>query len=300
MRRTPRRSPRGFTLAEILIAMIIVAIIGAATGRLLLNENRFFDQQTNLKTARRVARSSTTILLSDLRMVQDSGGVDSVTADGKLIRIRVPYRFGLVCGTNLTTTTVSMLPADSAMTAMSVYAGFAWRDTSAAGGRYTYIVPPFPQTTNRPTAAASPSTCTGSGAGQAQIRTVSMSGRTGDLLDLTSLAPSGAPVAASMFFWQHVTYSFAASGIYSGKIGLFRNVQGGTNEEIMAPFDTSARFRFYQTGDDTSRVTPPAVGNIVGMDIVANAISPNAVSNNSTNSPGKIVTSVFFNNVRAY
>jgi hypothetical protein len=120
------------------------------------------------------------------------------------------------------------------------------------------------------------------------------------LLDLTSNAPSGAPVASPVFLWQHITYSFAASGTYSGKIGLFRKVRGGTNEEIMAPFDTSARFRFYQTGDDTSEVTPPAVSNIRGVDIVLNALSPNAVSDNTANSPGKIVTSVFFNNVRAY
>lgn len=296
--RRMRSSPGGFTLAEILIAMVIVAIIGAATGRLLLNENRFFDQQTNLKTARRVARSSMTILLSDLRMVQDSGGVDSVTADGKLIRIRVPYEFGLVCGTNLTTTTVSMLPVDSALTAMSGYAGFAWRDTVTGSGRYTYLTPGVLSTAPAP--AASPSTCTGNGAGQAQIRTVSMNGRSGNLYDLSSTAPSGAPVGAAVFFWQRVTYSFGSSGIYSGKIGLFRNVQGGANEEIMAPFDTSARFRFYQAGDDTSEVAAPAVGNIVGIDVVLNALSPNAVSNNPTNSPGKIVTSVFFNNVRAY
>lgn len=294
------RHRRGFTLAEILVALVIVGIIGASATRLLLNENRFFDLQTNLKTARRVARSSTTILLSDLRMVQDSGGVESASADGKTIRIRVPYLFGLVCGTSGAVTTVSMLPGDSATTAMSVYAGFAWRDTNSAStrGRYTYVTPAASPST--PQAAASPSTCTGNGAGQAQIRTVSTNGRTGSLYDLTSAAASGAPTGAAVFFWQDITYSFAASGIYSGKIGLFRNVQGGSNEEIMAPFDTSARFRFYQTGDDTSEVSPPAVGNIRGVDVVLNALSPNVVSNTSKNASGKIVTSVFFNNVRAY
>ena len=291
------RHRRGFTLAEILVAMLIVGIIFAAATRMLLNQNRFFDLQTNLKAARRVARSSTTIMLSDLRMVQDSGGVVSASVDGKTIRIRVPYLFGLVCGTNATTTTVTMLPGDSATTAMSVYAGFAWRDTisTSIGGRYTYVA-----SAGAPQTAGSPSMCTGNGAGQAQMRTVSMNGRTGSLYDLPAAAPTGAPTGAAVFLWQDITYSFAASGIYSGKIGLYRNVQGGSNEEIMAPFDTSARFRFYQTGDDTSEVIPPAVSNIRGVDVVLNAISPNVVSNTSKNSSGKIVTSVFFNNVRAY
>ena len=72
-------------------------------------------------------------------------------------------------------------------------------------------------------------------------------------------AASGATVAAPVFFFQKVTYSFRTSGVYPNALGLWRNVEGGANEELVAPFDTSARFRFYQAGDDTSRVSPPAV-----------------------------------------
>src|SRR5437870_13145531 len=94
--RTIQRA-RGFSLNEILIALMILGIIGAAATKMLAAQSRFFDHETNLRTARSIARNSTNVLVSDLRMVQDSGGVDSVTADGKLIRILVPYRFGLVC-----------------------------------------------------------------------------------------------------------------------------------------------------------------------------------------------------------
>jgi prepilin-type N-terminal cleavage/methylation domain-containing protein len=290
------RRPRGFTLIEMLIAMVVLAVLGVAMTKLLTSQGRFYDHETNLRKARSISRASSNILLSDLRMVQDSGGVDSASSNGRLVRIRVPYRFGLVCGTTGATTTVSMLPADSAEIALAVYAGFAWR---AASGLYTYVAPSNP-TAAAPVAASTPQTCTNSGSGQAQIRTLSMSGRTGALLDLASNGPSGATQAAPVFFWQEITYAFAGSAMYPGKVGLYRNVQGGANEEIMAPFDTSARFRYYQTGDDTSRTIVPTLKNIRGIAIVLNALSPNRVSDDSSGSRSKITTSVFFKNVRSF
>jgi hypothetical protein len=224
-----------------------------------------------------------------------------VTADGKLMRILVPYRFGLVCGTAGNVTTVSMLPTDSGTIATSVYIGFAFRNSLGANaGRYTYITPANPLTSDIPVASASPATCTGSGAGQAQIATVSVAGRAGNILDLNSAAPSGAPVMAPVFFWQRVTYSFRTSGIYPTRLGLWRNVQGGTNEEIMAPFDTASRFRYYMAGDDTARTNPPALSDIRGVDIILAAVSPRTTSNSTSQSTSKMVTSVFFQNVRAF
>ncbi len=291
---TPRR---GFTLNEVLIAMLIVGIIGAAATKLLASQSRFFDHETNLRAARSIARSSTTVLLSDLRMVQDSGGVDSAAADGKLIRVLVPYRVGLVCGTTGAITTVSLVPSDSGTVAQSVYAGFAWR---TATGRYTYVTPTNPTTSDLPATSASPALCTGAGAGQAQIRTVSVSGRAGSILDLPTAAATGAPVAAPVFLWQRITYAFRASSAFPNRLALWRTVQGGLNEELMAPFDTSARFKFYAGGDEDSRLVPPALADIRGIDLVLTAVSPRATSRDSVASRSRLVTSVFFKNVRSY
>jgi prepilin-type N-terminal cleavage/methylation domain-containing protein len=288
----------GFTLAEIVVALVISAIIGASLTRLLVNQNRYFDHQTNLRTARSIARSATNILLGDLRMVQDSGGVDSVTADGKLIRILVPYRFGLVCGTNGNNTTVSMLPTDSAAVALAVYRGFAWRDSTS--GRYNYIYPNNPTTSDRPSVTGNGPTCTGNGGGQAQLRTVSMNGRTGSLLDVSNSGGSGARVAVPVFFFQRITYSFRASGIYPNQMALWRNVENGRNEELMAPFDTSARFMFYADGDDASRIAPPDKSQIRGLDLVLSALSPRGTSADSSRLQSRVVTSVFFKNVRRF
>jgi prepilin-type N-terminal cleavage/methylation domain-containing protein len=296
---TTRPARRGFTLIELTIAMVIVAIIGAAFTKLLASQSRYFDQQTNIRKARSVARNSTNVMLSDLRMVQDSGGIDSAASDGKAIRIKVPYRFGLVCATNGTVTTVSMLPSDSSVVAMAKYAGFAWRDTLT--GRYHVVTPSAPSSGDAPVASASPGLCTGNGGGQANLRTLSVAGRTGDILDLNASVATGASAVTPVFMWQRISYSFKTSTQYSGYLGLWRDVEGMPAEEILAPFDTSARFRFYVSGGDTSVVSPPALSSIVGIDLVLSAISSRVVSNNiNSHSMSKMRTSVFFKNVRSY
>jgi len=291
------RTRRGFTLNEMLISMTVLAIVGMAFTRILRYQTTYFSHETTLRTARTVARTATNLLLSDLRAVQDSGSVDSVAADGKLVRIYVPYRYGLVCGTNSSTTTVSLLPSDSSSSNMSVYKGFAFRN---ATGRYTFVFPNNPTGSDIPVTSTTPATCTGSGSGQAQISSISVAGRTGDIIDLKSNGASGAIALAPVFLFQRVSYSFRASNVYPGAIGLWRNVENGQNEELVAPFDTSARFRFYKNGDDTSRVTPPDVALIRGLELVLVAKAPRASSSNASSNTVKMVTSVFFKNVRAF
>lgn len=294
-----RRRRAGFTLTELTVAMLIMGIIGAAATRLLTSQTRFFDKQTNVRSARRVARSAMNVMLSDLRMVADSGGVDSASADGKTIRIVVPYRFGLICKESGLNVTASMLPVDSATEAMSAYSGFAWRDTTKHG-RYNILVPLNPTGSDKPITSSFPTDCTGTGAGQANIRTLSANGRTGEILLFGSPTPVTAPVGTPLYFWEKVTYSFAASSIFPGKIGLWRSLQNGTSEEIMAPFDTSARFKFYASGADASTVAPPALSSIRGLDIVLTGVSARTESNNTNPTTSQLVTSVFFKNVRAY
>jgi prepilin-type N-terminal cleavage/methylation domain-containing protein len=288
----------GFSLAELIVAVTILSIVGAGMMRVLVNQNRFYDQQTNLRSARSIARNSMNILLSDLRMVQDSGGVDSATSDFKTMRVIVPYRFGLACGVSGTTTIASMAPIDSATNAMAVYKGFAVRN--AATGRYALYFPNAPTGADAPTTSSSPATCTGSGAGQAQIKSMALNGRTADILDLKSSTATGAVATAPVFLFQRVTYSFKASQQYPSYLGLWRNVDGANAEELMAPFDTSAGFRYYVQGSEGAQATVPALANIRGVDVLLYSLSPRTTSNSSKPSPSKMVTSVFFKNVRNY
>ena len=261
------RTRRGFTLIEMLVSVVILGAMGIAFTKFLTMQNRFFERETNAKSARSIARNSMALLMSDLRMLQDNSSIDLASSDGDMLRVFVPYRYGLYCGTNGLKSTVSMLPADSATVAMAAYDGYAWRDPVA--GTYTVVA-----NSAVPVTSSAPATCTGTGAGQAQLRTVSVNGRAGDILDIPLIV--GVPVAGTpVFFWQKITYSFKPSVIFPGLNALWRKQEGGRNDELLGPFDANARFRYYIAGDDTSRtVVPTDLTTIRGIDVVLSANSP--------------------------
>lgn len=294
MHAVARRS--GFSLPEILVALTVFAILGALVTRILLTQGRFADQQMALRGARSVSRQALNILASEVRMVQDSGGIDSAATDGKAIRVLVPFRFGLHCGVVGTSSIVSMLPVDSLTLAQAVYAGFGWRNQT---GRYTTVYPSAPFGADAPAATADSLQCTGTGAGQAQIRTLTLNGRKGQILAIKP-AQSSAPKGQAVYFFQRITYRFATSTLFPGQIGLYRNVQGGASEELMAPFDTSARFKYWTTAATASVSAPPALANIRGVDVVFNAQSTWTPIGKTTPSKSNVVASIFFRNTRGF
>jgi hypothetical protein len=294
--RRPRPRPRrrsGFSLAELIVAFTLLAILGATFTRIMVSQGRFADQQNALRNARTVSRQGMNILVSEARMVQDSTGVDSVASDGKLIRLVIPYRFGLNCGVLGAKNVVSMLPVDSLMVAQAVYAGWAYRGTT---GAYTLV----PLGT-APVTSASPTQCTGSGSGQAQIKTLTLGGRAGDVLEVgPSVAAPTAPVGQAVFFYQKITYEFKASTAYPGWNGLYRTVLGGSTDELAAPYDTSARFKFWTAGASASVSAAPAKELIRGLDVVFVGRSGYTPIGKTAPAKTTVVASIFFTNVRSY
>ena len=61
-----------------------------------------------------------------------------------------------------------------------------------------------------------------------------------------------------VFLYQQITYRFQTSTAYPGRIGLFRKVRRSEPaapivDEIVAPFDTSAKFRFFVLNGDLAQ-----------------------------------------------
>lgn len=283
-----RRARAGFSLVEILVAFTVLAILGTMLTRFLVAQSRFTEKQAALRGARMVSRQAMNVLESELRMVQDSGGIEFAATNGKAISVLVPYAFGLNCGIAGTANVVSLLPVDSLAYSQATFTGFAWRNRR---GEYTNVFSGV-----APTASANPTQCTGTGLLEAGIQTMTLGGRAGRVVDLRPivlLAPIGQPV----FLFQRVIYQFAASSTFPGAFALYRSVQGKPAEELMAPFDSTARFKYWTAGATASVSAPPAVQLIRGIDVVLHTQSSTPATKTAP-AKSRVVATIFFRNVR--
>jgi prepilin-type N-terminal cleavage/methylation domain-containing protein len=291
MKNTRRLKARsGFSLAELLVAVVLLGIVGGALTRLVVDQMRFFDGVQVARGARSAARNSMNVMLSELRMVQDSGGITAVGGDNRSITVDVPYRFGTFCGTSGAISTVSMLPIDSMTAAMATMSGYGWRKRT--NGRYTTVA------TTDVAPSAAPALCTGTASGQAGIATVSINGRTGEIFDIRPAIAASTTLGSAVFFYQSVTYTFAPSSMFPGKYGLWRSVNGGAAEELTGPFASTARFRYFQAGDDTSRTAAPALSDIRGVAVELTAEGQRKPAGRTTEIQSRMMTAIFFKNIR--
>lgn len=293
---------RGMTLAEIMIALVLIGIVGAMFTKMLVAQGRFFNEQYGQRSARSVARAPMNFLMSELRMVQDQGGVADASADGKRVRLKVPYRFGIVCATAGGATVVSMLPVDSTVSA--TYAGWAWRATNGTYTEVTATSPLGADSVRDVTGLAAEATCTGARIHKPVVTLSGGATRTGRVLEVRPPS-AAAPTISPVYLWQYVAYEFKPSTAYPGLIGLYRTQADGTpaasEVELMAPFDTSARFRFFVPDQDTSQVDLPAtLTTIRGLDLVLNGAAGAPASVHSKPAVNRVTTAVFFKNVRAF
>ena len=292
----PRAVRRAFTLVEIVTALTILGIIGLAMVRLIISQSRFTEGQMALRNARTVSRNAMNIMLTDLRMVQDNGGLIGASSDS--ITVRVPMAFGLLCSTS-GGATISLLPVDSAMTALGQYDGWAVRDSVAE--TYSY------RDAGTPTALSSLSSgtttvCTDSVAGPG-IFPVTYGARTGRIVNVPDSPGGSSSPGWPVFLYQVVTYRFEPSSAFSGRTGLFRKVKTGSNtvnsDEIIAPFDTSAKFRYYVLNADTAQSAVPGNLNTVrGLQLFLAGSSARSTAGNANAKMAALVTGVFFKNRR--
>jgi prepilin-type N-terminal cleavage/methylation domain-containing protein len=273
---------RGFTLVELLIGMIILGIIGAALTKLFLSQSRFFDQQTQLRRARLVSRMAVNAALSDIRMVEGTGGV--VSATSAQVVLRVPYAMGIVCANTGTQTTLALLPVDSVMYATAGFSGYAWRDSL---GNIAYVE------AGTSVAADNVSVCTGANV------TVLPTGRVVAVQPpLPATLPAVTAVGTPVFLIQRLTYEFKASVALPGRTALWRTVVASSQtDELVAPFDSSAKFRFFTGGSDTAQAAVPSpLSTMRGLELNFTSQSDRAPEGTTAPERSQTVTAVFFNN----
>lgn len=261
-------SRRGVTIIELLIAMVIAAILGAATLALMMSQSRFTERVEGQRAGRRVGRSAVTVLANDLRMVDPDWGIEAASATS--ITVKVPYALGVVCASTANLQTILLLPVDSVVLASAGYSGYATRGNT---GIYTPVLG------GTVTEVATDATCTGgsslafaitapSGIPNEKTRQITINTSSGTTPSPVVPVAIGTPV----MLFKRTQYYFGASNQtgLSGRTALWRNVlsSGSAAQELAAPFDASAAFRFFNNAATVSQVAVPStLSDIKGFEL---------------------------------
>lgn len=87
---------RGFTLVELLVALVLLGIVTAAIYRVLVNNQRMYHSQTQRIDLAQNIRAAVTILPAEFRELNASDGdIKGMWADS--IQIRALRQFGVIC-----------------------------------------------------------------------------------------------------------------------------------------------------------------------------------------------------------
>jgi len=219
-------------------------------------------------------------------MVDANDGVTFATDSA--VQMRVPYALGIVCSVGGGQVIGAFLPVDSAMFAAPGYAGFAVRDP--LDGQYVYHV----ANTSAP-ATNSTSACTGSPA-----NVTLMAGAR--VLRVTTAATVAATLGTPVLLYRNVRYAFNTSAAIPGRRALWRRQLDATgtvtgSEELAAPFDSTARFRFFiLNGRVPSDTLPTALADLRGLSVFLPGESEGSPRLRGAPEQANLSSSVFFLN----
>ena len=276
------RSRNGMSIAELLIGMLILAIVGMGLTKVMASQARYFDHQKTGNLARAVSRGPLNRVVSDLRMVEAGGGV--ISASPSAVEMRVPYAMGVVCGPGPTNTYthISLLPVDSAMYSAPGYSGYAWR---GGDGVYHYVAD------NTTKEVGQLTVCDNFG-----IKSLLSEGAR--IIRLMPKLDSAATYGTPVFLFRDIRYSFAASTTVPGTIGLFRTrLEDNAVEELSAPYDATARFKFFVGSSITAQDNPPSdLSRIRGLELHMTGMSERTPTGESQKKRAPFITAVFFKN----
>ncbi len=238
---------RGFSLAELVVALMLAGLIGLLLARLIISQARFVAGQDGLLQARSTARAAVNVMAADLRALT-TGSLRAASKDS--ITVRVPYAFGVACQQGGGGTNVSLVPGDSSIYNTASASGYAFRDST---GVWQFVEP----------ATVTSGTCAPVGPA---ITTLSATG----------WAPTAVRVSPNdlrttegslVYLYQTIRYGIAPSATLPGRLALWRTVlSSGLRDELAAPFDTGSAIQFLVGSRLTVRSTPPALlDSVVGI-----------------------------------
>ena len=287
---------RGFSLVEVITALTILAVIGGAMTKMMLSQTRGYQYDNGSRRSRTVARSAMNIMITDLRMTQDNGGVSFLDATNhRRVDVRVPLAFGVVCEVTAATVAMAITPVDSFQLASIKYGGYAVREPTT--GIYSYVA-------GGTLSTADVSKCHSAGV-KIFADTITMGGRTGAVIEVTGAPPGITAVGSMAMIWQTVSYAFDSSKVSPNRAGLYRIVSDAASadtNELIAPFSWSARFSYFtnpaQPKDTATNTAPGDYNTVRGLKIQLAAEAADTVPGYSGPKKSPLTTAVFFKNTR--
>ncbi len=295
MRTVSQRS--GFTLVELIVALVIGAMIGAAMVQVLVAQNRFVARDAMAREARASVTTGTALIGADLRMVEFNSGTSTGIAttptppSDTSLTVRVPITFAIACDAS----TLVLAPYDStrltfAGLGATAFDGYATR-TGVSGYTYTSRTGTWVTVPSSSTACASPAPAIVTGGGANGLRLASL---------VSAMSPAPARGSTVMLYVQ-MRYRFGNSASFTSpqRRALFVTVgASGTEVELLSPLDTGARFRYFDaTSSDTARTSPPSDATTIrGVQFVLPGLSPRIAQGRTTSEAARVATSIFFRN----
>lgn len=287
----PRGCRPGFTLAELLVVMVLLGIIGGAIVSFLVRQQRFYNGVQSIIDTRRQIRQAAAMLPADLRGISSVGG-DIYAMTDSSIDIRATTGTSVVCVTNTTSKLLYLVPATLAkgVVMTSVYTTLAANDsifvyddgantavnTDDAWQRYGVSAVAIVPTTNCPTSTGLVQAADQAGTNQMYKLT----------LPVTQSATIRAGSIVRFFKKAHYSLYHAADGnwymgYYDCKLGratscnAIQAIAGPLNAYAASGTNTSGlQFTYY---DSLGAVTTvPA--NVARISVVARGRASNLVS----------------------
>lgn len=277
--------PRGYSIAELLVAMVIAGIVGISLSKLIINQSRFVSTQDNYRQARSGARAALAIPMDELRAVTQTGDSSVlIQANSDSFTVRVPFAYGISCWQGGGKTHIALFPADSATYANATATGYVWRDFSGS----LHTVDPITSIS-----AGTASKCTSA------TPAITMVTATGWPQTVIAVQPNVTADSTGdvHYLYRRIRYVFATSTALPGRRALYRAVlPSGSRDELVAPFDTSAHFE-YLVGDNlVATRTPATLDSVEGVRFVLISASQNNAPGATKPSTFNLTTDVLFRN----
>ena len=275
-----RASRRGVTLAELLVVLVIMGIVGGVIMRVIVRQQRFYASAAEISSTRGDLRDMATLLPTDLRAISSPGG-DIYTMTDSSIDFRLPVGVSAICQLGAGLTSVVLPPSTLAsksgvtswITAPVSGDSVLIYDEGASTATTDDVWRPY-RITAAPTTASCP-TATGFTATAAEAAA-------GVSLTISSALPATTPQGSSMVFFRRAHYALFTTTTGQVMLGYFDCPAGtcSTMTPVAGPFlpysatTSGVKFAYY----DSTGVVTAVPTSVARIDVIVRAKTAAPVS----------------------